>query len=120
MPPIRSRRTTCRRLSPTWRPCDDARNEHRARPRTSGAVDRAMRCDRSSSEPGRADGPASAGSRSSTTGRSACRYIVTAFVFFILAGVLAVLMRIQLAVPDRPLSRPDRLQPVLHRRTARR
>ena len=28
------------------------------------------------------------------------RYIVTAFIFFILAGILAVIMRIQLAVPE--------------------
>jgi cytochrome c oxidase subunit I+III len=35
------------------------------------------------------------------------RYIVTAFVFFILAGVLALLMRLQLARPDNGLIGPD-------------
>jgi cytochrome c oxidase subunit I+III len=35
------------------------------------------------------------------------RYIVTAFVFFVLAGLLAVLMRIQLAVPDNRFLGPD-------------
>jgi cytochrome c oxidase subunit 1 len=36
------------------------------------------------------------------------RYIVTAFVFFILAGVQAGLMRLQLAIPDNTLIGPDR------------
>jgi cytochrome c oxidase subunit 1 len=36
------------------------------------------------------------------------RYIVTAFVFFLFAGVLALLMRLQLAVPDNQLIGPDR------------
>jgi cytochrome c oxidase subunit 1 len=36
------------------------------------------------------------------------RYLVTAFVFFILAGVLAALMRIQLAFPDNHFLGPDR------------
>jgi cytochrome c oxidase subunit 1 len=36
------------------------------------------------------------------------RYIVTAFAFFLVAGVLAVLMRIQLAVPDNHFLGPDR------------
>ena len=31
------------------------------------------------------------------------RYIVTAFGFFLLAGVLAMLMRLQLALPENPL-----------------
>jgi cytochrome c oxidase subunit I+III len=35
------------------------------------------------------------------------RFIVTAFGFFVLAGVLAALMRIQLAVPDNDLLGPD-------------
>ena len=35
------------------------------------------------------------------------RYIVTAFVFFILAGILAALMRIQLAVPNNHFLGPD-------------
>jgi cytochrome c oxidase subunit I+III len=35
------------------------------------------------------------------------RYIVTAFVFFILAGILAALMRIQLAVPNNRFLGPD-------------
>jgi cytochrome c oxidase subunit 1 len=35
------------------------------------------------------------------------RYIVTAFCFFIFAGLLAVLMRIQLAVPDNHFLGPD-------------
>jgi cytochrome c oxidase subunit I+III len=36
------------------------------------------------------------------------RYMVTAFAFFLLAGVLAALMRIQLAVPDNHFLGPDR------------
>ena len=36
------------------------------------------------------------------------RYLVTAFTFFILAGVLAALMRIQLAFPDNHFLSPDR------------
>src|SRR4051812_48714110 len=36
------------------------------------------------------------------------RYIVTAFVFFGLAGILALLMRIQLAVPENHFLGPDR------------
>jgi cytochrome c oxidase subunit 1 len=35
------------------------------------------------------------------------RYIVTAFVFFILAGILAGLMRVQLARPNNPYIGPD-------------
>jgi cytochrome c oxidase subunit I+III len=35
------------------------------------------------------------------------RYIVTAFVFFLLAGVLAALMRIQLAMPENRFIGPD-------------
>jgi cytochrome c oxidase subunit 1 len=35
------------------------------------------------------------------------RYLFTAFVFFILAGVLAALMRLQLAVPDNRFLGPD-------------
>jgi cytochrome c oxidase subunit 1 len=35
------------------------------------------------------------------------RYIVTAFAFFVLAGVLAALMRIQLAFPDNTFLGPD-------------
>ena len=35
------------------------------------------------------------------------RYIVTAFAFFLVAGVLAALMRIQLAVPDNDFLGPD-------------
>ena len=35
------------------------------------------------------------------------RYIVTAFAFFILAGILAVLMRLQLAGPQNRLLGPD-------------
>jgi cytochrome c oxidase subunit 1/cytochrome c oxidase subunit I+III len=38
----------------------------------------------------------------------ALRYIVTAFVFFALAGVLALLMRLQLAVPENGFLGPDR------------
>jgi cytochrome c oxidase subunit I+III len=37
----------------------------------------------------------------------ALRYIVTAFVFFLLAGVLALLMRLQLARPDLHVLGPD-------------
>ena len=36
------------------------------------------------------------------------RYLVTAFVFFILAGALAAMMRIQLAFPDNHFLSPDR------------
>jgi cytochrome c oxidase subunit I+III len=35
------------------------------------------------------------------------RYIVTAFVFFLMAGMLAALMRLQLAVPDNNVLGPD-------------
>jgi cytochrome c oxidase subunit 1 len=35
------------------------------------------------------------------------RYLVTAFAFFLIAGVLAALMRLQLAHPDSTLIRPD-------------
>ena len=35
------------------------------------------------------------------------RFIVTAFVFFLLGGILALLMRIQLAVPDNHFLGPD-------------
>ncbi|HEX5819903.1 MAG TPA: cytochrome c oxidase subunit I [Gemmatimonadales bacterium] len=37
----------------------------------------------------------------------AVRYVVTAFVFFLLAGVLALLMRIQLAFPENRFLSPD-------------
>jgi cytochrome c oxidase subunit 1 len=40
--------------------------------------------------------------------RVARRYLVTAMVFFALAGVLALVMRTQLAVPDNHLVGPDR------------
>src|SRR4051794_19659553 len=36
------------------------------------------------------------------------RYVLTAFVFFLLAGILALLMRIQLAFPDSHFLGPDR------------
>ena len=35
------------------------------------------------------------------------RYIVTAFIFFVLAGILAMLMRIQLAFPENHFLGPD-------------
>lgn len=38
----------------------------------------------------------------------ALRWIVTAFIFFLLAGVLALLMRFQLAFPDNQFLGPDR------------
>jgi cytochrome c oxidase subunit I+III len=38
----------------------------------------------------------------------AMRYIVTAFTFFLIAGVLALLMRLQLATPENHLLGPDR------------
>jgi cytochrome c oxidase subunit I+III len=38
----------------------------------------------------------------------AMRYIVTAFVFFLLGGILALLMRLQLSVPNNGLLGPDR------------
>ena len=41
-------------------------------------------------------------------------YIATALLFFVLAGVLALLMRAQLAVPDNTLRRRPDLQPALH------
>jgi hypothetical protein len=47
------------------------------------------------------------------------RYLVTAFGFFLLGGVLAALMRLQLARPT-PRAWPGSLQPDLHARTARR
>src|ERR1044071_236478 len=37
----------------------------------------------------------------------AMRYIVTAFIFFVMAGVLAMLMRIQLALPQNTFIGPD-------------
>src|SRR4051812_38089809 len=37
----------------------------------------------------------------------AFRYIVTAFVFFLMAGVLALLMRLQLSRPDLHILGPD-------------
>ncbi len=40
-------------------------------------------------------------------------YSLTAFFFMLCAGVLALLMRVQLAAPDRRLIPPDTLQPVL-------
>jgi cytochrome c oxidase subunit I+III len=40
------------------------------------------------------------------------RYIVTAFAFFIFAGVLAALMRLQLAFPDNHLLNPDQYNQV--------
>jgi cytochrome c oxidase subunit I+III len=40
------------------------------------------------------------------------RYIVTAFAFFIFAGVLAALMRLQLAFPDSHLLNPDQYNQV--------
>ena len=36
------------------------------------------------------------------------RYIVTAFVFFLFAGILALLMRLQLSLPENHLLGPDR------------
>src|SRR5437763_915852 len=38
----------------------------------------------------------------------AARYVVTALVFFVLAGILALIMRTQLAVPQNTLLGPDR------------
>jgi hypothetical protein len=35
------------------------------------------------------------------------RYIITAFVFFLLGGILALLMRLQLAHPEQTLLGPD-------------
>jgi cytochrome c oxidase subunit 1 len=40
------------------------------------------------------------------------RYIVTAFAFFVFAGVLAALMRLQLAFPDNHLLNPDQYNQV--------
>ena len=42
------------------------------------------------------------------------RYIVTAFVFFLLGGLLALLMRLQLARPENDLLSAGPLQPALH------
>ena len=36
------------------------------------------------------------------------RFIITAFIFFLLGGLLAVLMRIQLARPENTVRGPDR------------
>ncbi|MGI9246408.1 MAG: cbb3-type cytochrome c oxidase subunit I, partial [Steroidobacteraceae bacterium] len=44
--------------------------------------------------------------------RVARRYIVTALIFFVLAGILALLMRTQLAVPENDLLGPDRYNQV--------
>ena len=41
-------------------------------------------------------------------------YVGAAFLFFLLAGVLALLMRTQLAVPEQHLPQPRYLQPDLH------
>src|SRR5438067_4626073 len=38
----------------------------------------------------------------------AIRYIVTAFIFFLLAGILALMMRLQLASPDNHVLGPDK------------
>ena len=40
--------------------------------------------------------------------RIARRYLVTAFAFFLLAGVVALIMRLQLSKPDNHLLGPDR------------
>jgi cytochrome c oxidase subunit I+III len=40
--------------------------------------------------------------------RVGIRFVVTAFLFFVAAGVLAMLMRLQLAVPENTLIGPDR------------
>src|SRR5688500_9146185 len=40
------------------------------------------------------------------------RYIVTAFVFFVLAGIQAALMRLQLALPGNTLLGPDQYNQV--------
>ena len=44
--------------------------------------------------------------------RPGLRYVATAFMFFILAGALAALMRLQLAVPDNKLLTPDQYNQV--------
>src|SRR5947208_10752787 len=36
-----------------------------------------------------------------------CRYIITAFIFFFLGGIEALLMRLQLAVPENRILNPD-------------
>ena len=41
------------------------------------------------------------------------RYMVTSFVFFLLGGVLAALMRIQLAYPEQHFLGPDRYNQLL-------
>jgi cytochrome c oxidase subunit 1 len=40
------------------------------------------------------------------------RYMVTSFIFFLLGGVLAGLMRLQLSLPENPLMGPDRYNQV--------
>src|SRR5690606_25798317 len=40
------------------------------------------------------------------------RYLVTAFIFFLMAGVLALLMRVQLAYPENHFLDPDRYNQV--------
>src|SRR4051794_30800215 len=42
------------------------------------------------------------------------RYLVTAFCFFLLAGLLAAAMRLQLSRPENRRARPRRLQPGVH------
>ena len=59
-------------------------------------------------------------SRTSITSRSARRYLVTAFAFFLLGGVLAALMRLQLARPDNTLHRAGPRTTRSSPRTARR
>ena len=46
--------------------------------------------------------------------RIGLRYIYTAFVFFFIAGLLALVMRVQLAEPDARRARSRHVQPVLH------
>ncbi len=42
------------------------------------------------------------------------RYIVTAFIFLLIGGIEALLMRIQLAQPDNTFLSAEKLQPDVH------
>ena len=98
--PPRAAMTSPRR--PAWR---------RPRPRRP-------RCRRRRRRGCRAPGPcrpAGATGRRSTTPSSALWYIAVTLLFFLFGGVLALLMRLQLAVPEQRLAVGRSLQPDLHR-----
>ena len=97
--------TTCRRSSRTWRRCDDA---------TATTCRATRRSRRARTDLGRS-ARASYGWFTHVDHKSiGRRYLVTAFAFFLLGGVLAALMRLQLSRPDNTVPRPGSLQPDLH------